>query len=76
MCLAIPGRVTTIEDEGLFRQGMVKFGALSKRVNLTFVPEATEGSWVLIHAGVAISQIDEGQAERLLKELDSLEEES
>jgi len=31
-------------------------------VSLTLVPEAGEGDWVLVHAGYAISTLDESEA--------------
>jgi len=46
-------------------------------VNLACVPDAQPGDYVLVHAGVAITRIDQAEAARVLaalKELD-LEEE-
>ena len=74
MCLAIPGKIQSHEGEEILREGVVKFGSLGKKVNLAFVPEAKEGDYVLVHAGVAITKIDEKEALRVLNELESLEE--
>jgi hydrogenase expression/formation protein HypC len=72
MCLAVPGQVLTIEGEdALTRQGRVAFGGIVKQVNLAYVPEATVGDYVLVHAGFAITTID---AEQALKALDYLAE--
>ena len=72
MCLAVPGQVLTIEGEDvLTRQGRVAFGGIVKQVNLAYVPEATVGDYVLVHAGFAITTID---AEQALKTLDYLAE--
>jgi len=72
MCLAVPGQVLTIEGEdALTRQGRVAFGGIVKQVNLAYVPEATVGDYVLVHAGFAITTID---AEQALKTLDYLAE--
>jgi hydrogenase expression/formation protein HypC len=63
MCLAIPGRIRSVEDDGsLFRRGRVDFGGIVKEINLAFVPEASTGDYVIVHAGVAISRLDEKQA--------------
>jgi hydrogenase expression/formation protein HypC len=64
MCLAIPGKLTTISaqlDE-TFRFGKVSFGGIMKEVNLSMVPTAQVGDYVLVHVGVAISVVDEEEA--------------
>ncbi len=64
MCLAIPGKLTTItaQLDETFRFGKVSFGGIMKEVNLSMVPEAKEGDYVLVHVGVAISVVDEAEA--------------
>jgi len=75
MCLAIPGKLLTIEDgDPLTRSGRVAFGGIVKAINLTFVPEARVGDYILAHVGVAIGVIDETEAERTLAELRALGE--
>ncbi len=72
MCLAVPGRVESIEGEDpLERSGRVDFGGVKREVQLAFVPEVRRGDWVLVHVGIAISRIDEAEAERVLAELDA-----
>jgi hydrogenase expression/formation protein HypC len=64
MCLAIPGKLTSISaqlDE-TFRFGKVSFGGIMKEVNLSMVPQANIGDYVLVHVGVAISVVDEEEA--------------
>jgi len=74
MCLAVPGRIESIEgDEPLERRGRVDFGGVRREIQLAFVPEARPGDWVLAHAGLAIATIDEAEAERVLEALESLE---
>ena len=79
MCLAIPGQIkeiTTQLDE-VFRVGKISFGGIMKEVNLSMVPEANVGDYVMVHVGVAISVVDEEEAKKtydLLKELGELEE--
>ena len=78
MCLAIPGKVEAIvEKTPLDRTATVRFGGITKTVNVAFVPEARVGDYVLVHVGVAISTIDAMEAEqvfRYLEEIDELEE--
>lgn len=62
MCLAIPGRVEEITDEGIIRMGRVNFGGVVKRVCLDYVPEIAVGDYTLVHVGFALSKIDEQSA--------------
>ena len=67
MCLAIPGRVLNIAgDDPITRVGRVDFGGVVKEVNLTFVPEATVGDYVVVHVGCALATIDAEEAHRTL----------
>lgn len=74
MCLAVPGkleRITTELDE-TFRIGEVSFEGIIKEVNLTLVPEAKIGDYLLVHVGAAIGIVDEEEAKRtmaVLKEM-------
>ncbi len=73
MCLGIPGRITTIFEEDGLRMGKVDFGGVLRRVCLAYVPDAQEGDYTIVHAGFAISRLDEAEARRtlaLLRELD------
>jgi hydrogenase expression/formation protein HypC len=71
MCLAIPGKVLSVE-EGLSRMARVQFGGITRIANLDFVPEAGVGDYVLVHVGFAISKIDEDEAQKTLEALQSL----
>lgn len=73
MCLAIPGRLVTIEGEGEFRVGDVDFGGVSRSTSLAFVPEARLGDYLLVHVGFAIAVIDEAVAAETLEALTMLE---
>ena len=80
MCLAVPGKVIDIQgDDPLLRSARVSFAGVIKQVSLTCAPEAKPGDYVLVHVGVAISVVDEKEAEltlsylREMGELDGLE---
>lgn len=63
MCLAVPGKIVSIEDvDPLLRCGRVDFAGVVKQVNLAYVPEARIGDYVLVHVGFAINTIDEQEA--------------
>jgi hydrogenase expression/formation protein HypC len=75
MCLAVPGRVISIRDsDTIIRTGTVDFGGVRKEVNLSFVPEADIGDYVLVHVGFALNTIDEGEANRVFQYLDEIGE--
>jgi hydrogenase expression/formation protein HypC len=64
MCLAIPGKLVSITDQldETFRYGNVSFEGIIKRVNLSMVPEAKVGDYILVHVGLAIGIVDEEEA--------------
>ena len=76
MCLAIPGRIKSIEPfkEGYMSMGKVEMGGIVKEINLQLVPEAKENDYVLVHVGVAISIVDEAEAKSSLEFLQQMNE--
>lgn len=78
MCLAVPGKILSIDDEdALMRTGRVSFGGIVKEVNLSYVPEAQVGDYVIVHVGFALSTVDEAEASRVfdyLREIGEIEE--
>ncbi len=63
MCLGVPGKVVSItRHEVGMQMGRVQFGGIQKEVCLSFVPEIQVGHYVIVHAGFAISQVDEEEA--------------
>ncbi len=63
MCLGVPGRIEKLTRcEELVRLGEVSFAGVLKEINLSYVPEAGEGDWVMVHVGFAIAKIDESAA--------------
>ena len=71
MCLGIPGRIDSIET-GPLKMGRVAFGGIFKQVCLEYVPEARVGDYVIVHAGFAISQLNELEAQRVFEALEEL----
>ncbi len=75
MCLAIPGKVVRwIDSDPLLGVAEVEFGGVTRRCLMACVPEASEGDYVVVHAGVAIAIVDAEEAARVLAELASLPE--
>jgi hydrogenase expression/formation protein HypC len=78
MCLAIPGRIESISgDDPVTRMGHVNFGGILKEASLAYVPETKIGDYVIVHAGFALSRVDEEEAQKVfayLKQMDELAE--
>ena len=75
MCLAVPGKIVSIEgDDPILRDGKVDFGGVVKRVNLSLVPEANIGDYVVVHVGLALSIVDEEEAKQVFEFLKTIGE--
>lgn len=78
MCLAVPGKILEVNGEDpVFRSGKVSFGGIIKDVSLACVPEAGVDDYVLVHVGMALSKVDEEEAQEVfnyLKQMGELEE--
>lgn len=75
MCLGVPGKITEIQDNALgMAMGKVSFGGISKEVCLAYVPEAQIGEYVIVHAGFALSVIDEKEAMEVFEMLKEMQE--
>lgn len=79
MCLAVPGKVLSVEgDDPAFRAARVDFCGVRRTVNLALTPEVKVGDFVLVHVGFALTRIDEAEAARTfdyLSRIGALEEE-
>ena len=73
MCLAVPGKVLSVVENELGRRARVSFGAVIKEVSLDLLPEAVVDDYVIVHAGVALSVLDEAEAQAVFQELEGLE---
>ncbi len=70
MCLGIPGKLSRwLDHDPTFGRAEIEFEGVRRVCHMACVPDAVEGDYVVVHAGIAISRIDAGEAERLLEEL-------
>ena len=79
MCLAIPGKIQSIDllYGGAVKMAKVSFGGIIKEASLEMVPTAEVGDYVLVHVGVAISKVNEEEANKVfgyLREAGELDE--
>jgi hydrogenase expression/formation protein HypC len=74
MCLAVPGKIADIYDAGGIAMARVDFGGVTREACLAYLPEAAVGDYVLVHAGFAITMVDEEEARQTLEDLRQLGE--
>ncbi len=59
MCLAIPTKVTAIDENNI---ATVELGGVERQISLIMTPEAKIGDYVLVHTGYAITLMDPEEA--------------
>lgn len=75
MCLGVPGKVISIEDNPLgMTMGKVSFAGVTKDVCLAYIPDVQVGDYVVVHVGFAISRIDEEEAMEVFELLEQMGE--
>jgi hydrogenase expression/formation protein HypC len=75
MCLAIPGKVLESFEVNGLHMAKVRHGGIVRDVCLEYAPEAKVGDYVIVHAGFAITKMDEEEAActyKLLEEMGQL----
>jgi len=72
MCLAVPGRVISIEERDLTSMAEVDFGGVKKDVCLQYIPDIRIGEYVMVHVGFAIQRMDEESALETLANFEKL----
>ncbi|MBL6946596.1 MAG: HypC/HybG/HupF family hydrogenase formation chaperone [Rhodospirillales bacterium] len=59
MCLAIPARVMSIDDQEL---ATVDIGGVQKDVSVSLLEGVEVGDYVIVHTGFALSKLDPEEA--------------
>ena len=74
MCLAVPGKIESIDEtDALMRPARVSFGGVTRSVSLAYTPDAQIGDYVVVHVGFAISRLNEHEAQRIFKTLEQVD---
>jgi hydrogenase expression/formation protein HypC len=75
MCLAIPGKIISIDEKiDAPKMANVSFGGVVKSICLDWLPDSKVGDYVMVHVGFAISKVDEKEAEESLRLIIEMEE--
>jgi hydrogenase expression/formation protein HypC len=69
MCLAVPMKITEVRPD---RTGVAELDGSRHDVNLSLVPGAGVGTYVIVHAGFAIEKMNENEANTILALFDEL----
>lgn len=67
MCLAVPGKVIEIYEANGLKMGKVDYGGTVQEACLEYCPEVEVGEYAVVHAGFAISILDEEEARASLE---------
>lgn len=70
MCLAIPSKITKIENE----MATIDVDGVQRQASLLLLADAQIGEYVIVHAGFAIQKLDEAAAKETLQLLKSAAE--
>jgi len=73
VCLALPGKVLSVDGEGLERSAVVAVGEQTRQVSLALLPEAQVGQWVLFQTGYALQVLPDDEVDRLLELIGEVE---
>jgi len=63
MCLAVPGKILSIED----KKAVVDINGMQTRADLSLLPDAKVGDYVIVHTGFAIQKYNDKEAEETLQ---------
>lgn len=73
MCLAVPGKIISMDDSASLKMAEVDFGGVVRDICIEWLPEAKVGDYVMAHVGTALSLIDEESAKASLDAFDEME---
>ena len=73
MCLAVPGKIIEIYEAGGLKMAKLDYGGVMGEACLAYVPEAQVGEYAIVHAGFALSILDEEEALKTLEAFRELE---
>lgn len=66
MCMAIPACIVSVEEQDGWRSATVSVAGVERSVDLSLVPEAQVGDFVVTHSGYAISVLPRAAAEETI----------
>lgn len=71
MCLALPARVIELDAQG---HGIVDIGGVRKPISMALLDEVRTGDYVIVHAGYALTLLDQEEAQQTLALFEQLKQ--
>ncbi|MBF0200132.1 MAG: HypC/HybG/HupF family hydrogenase formation chaperone [Desulfamplus sp.] len=65
MCIAVPSKIVDIHDQ----TAVLDIDGVRREASLMLVDDVSPGDYVIVHAGFAISKVDEALAEQTLRDM-------
>jgi len=66
MCLGVPLKIIKVEGN----QALGELAGVARSIDISLLPDVKLGDYVLVHAGFAITKIDETEAQKTLQVLE------
>ncbi|HAT7072676.1 TPA: HypC/HybG/HupF family hydrogenase formation chaperone [Legionella pneumophila] len=63
MCLALPAQIDQVLEDN---KAIVNLGGITKEISTVLLEQVSEGEYVIIHAGFALTKLDEREAKKTL----------
>ncbi|HIC7357936.1 TPA: HypC/HybG/HupF family hydrogenase formation chaperone [Legionella pneumophila] len=63
MCLALPAQIDQILEDN---KAVVNLGGITKEISTILLDQVSKGEYVIIHAGFALTKLDEREANKTL----------
>ncbi|HAT5919342.1 TPA: HypC/HybG/HupF family hydrogenase formation chaperone [Legionella pneumophila] len=63
MCLALPAQIDQVLEDN---KAIVNLGGITKEISTVLLEQVSEGEYVIIHAGFALTKLDQREANKTL----------
>lgn len=70
MCLAVPAKILKIQEDEM---ALAEIGGIQKRISISLLEKVSEGDYVIVHVGYALSILDPEEAQKTLALFQELE---
>ncbi|KTD30457.1 HypC/HybG/HupF family hydrogenase formation chaperone [Legionella maceachernii] len=64
MCLALPVQIMRLLDA---QRALVNLGGIEKEISIALLDQVSEGDYVILHVGYALTKLNEEEAQKTLK---------
>ena len=72
MCLGVPMRIVRVWSEGELKLAEAEAGGMRAEIDVSLLKDIRVGDYVIVHAGIAISKLDESEARELIRLFDEI----